>query len=71
MDFSAFDEASLRGKFLRGIFPEGRDISLSDQLLPEDFAISGDAVYVTLKDWNAVALLDLKSKRFTDVITAS
>ncbi len=71
VDFSAFDEASLRGKLLREFFPEGRDVSLSDQLLPEDLAISGDAVYVTLKDWNAVALLDLKSKRFTDVITAS
>ena len=67
-DFSAFDEENVREYLIRnGIIEAGGQLP-SDIFRPETIAVSGEEAFVKLKGTDAVALLDLTEKRFTDIL---
>lgn len=67
-DFRRYDADAARAKLIAdGVRLFGPGASTSQDLEPEYIAVSGGKAYVTLQENNALAIVDLRSAKVTDV----
>ncbi|MDY4970863.1 MAG: choice-of-anchor I family protein [Lachnospiraceae bacterium] len=69
VDFTDFDSEEARAQLVDRQIVLKKDTAPSVDLEPEYIACDNKTAYVTLQEANAIAVLDLASKRFTDIFS--